>query len=414
MAHVPTEIILLILKYLNRICRREHRRTCTYASVCRLWQEFFEKKHFSKLSLTWLDFPRLKEYVVGGRRKLVKRIKVEIPFRATGRWQPRAGMYVYMIKTLFETLGTWWDVFNSKNPGQMVLEISVCHRNYISPGILPQHFIYTPLLSLSRTPPAYAVERLVLHPKMYDVFRTIPRALHYLMRSLPALRLLTSENRVLPTTTYIDSKPLQVYEYMFRSLPVSVTELRLCSLGLDLARVSRQLKHLTASFVVDAKHFFQPFWPEPSTARPSSTAKWVWDQLETLALTSELLRRPLENEKEVNHLLEAISLAVRRMPRLLTLEIWNGDDHQDAFVFCYSYSTVSRRASLTIQGTRQIYMTQDTERSWGETIRQKTGLKSEIQFEKLDISPPFMAEAVCWFLELRGRVATDKVWITPI
>lgn len=189
---------------------------------------------------------------------------------------------------------------------------------------------------------------------------------------------------------------------------------RLILLALDLARVSRQLRHLAASFVVDAKDFFQPFWPRPPTARPINTDEWVWNELETLALTSKLLRRPNKNQKEVNRLLEAVSVAVRRMPKLRTLEIWNGDDEQHGCIFRYSYSPASRRVSLGLKGTRKINISQDTRRSWGETVRQKVIMENDIDFwfEKLNIGTPCQAEAVAWFLESPDRVATEGVTAT--
>ncbi|KAG8166778.1 hypothetical protein KVR01_002467 [Diaporthe batatas] len=416
MKRFPNEIVDHILNDLYCSCLNERRPTCNYATVCRYWQEHFEVKHFSKLTLTWLDFPEFKDYVVGGRRRLVKRIRVKVPFGYTyrGSWAPWADIYVYMITTLFETLDTWWDIFNSKNPGKMTLKISVLGANQMRLADLPQRFIYKPQLSDSRTPPVHAVNRLVFHPGVFDIFRRRRRSLHYLLRSLPALRVLDSENRSKERQIYYGrdlTLPSELYIDLLGSLPVS------CALGLGLAGVSRQLRHLAASFVVEASHFFQPFWPQPPNARPTNTSEWVWEKLETLALTSSLLRRPHENAKEVNQLLEATSMAVRRMPRLRTLEMWNGDDDRHACVFRYSYSPASRRASLTLLGTSEIGITEDTERSWDETVRQKTVMdwseEVRIRFERLEITPPFMAEAVSWFLEQRDRVATPKVGETP-
>lgn len=102
-------------------------------------------------------------------------------------------------------------------------------------------------------------------------------------------------------------------------------------------------------------------------------------------------------------------MAVRRMPSLRTLEIWNGNGIDHACLFRYSYDPNSRRASLTCKGTWEIEITQRTANCWDETVRQKTGLGTAIRFEKLEFDPPFMTEAVALFLDLRDRVATDKV-----
>lgn len=181
------------------------------------------------------------------------------------------------------------------------------------------------------------------------------------------------------------------------------------SLGLSLARTSRQLQHLSASFATDAKYFFQPFWPPASDSRAVTSEYWAWSRLETVALTSQLLRCPQQPEDEVNYLLEAASMAVRRMPKLRTLEIWSGNGIDHACLFRYSYDPNSRRASLTWKGTWEIEITQRTANCWDETVRQKTGLGTAIRFEKLELDPPFMIEAVALFLDLRDRVATDRV-----
>lgn len=227
---------------------------------------------------------------------------------------------------------------------------------------------------------------------------------------------------------------------MFQSLPTSITDLALFDKGIDefysarslfgfpvmdhgvvdkrstgisLARASRQLQHLSASFVTDARYFFQPFWPQTSGSRAETAEDWTWSKLETLALTAHLLSRSHQSEEDINYLLEAVSLAVRRMPKLQTLEIWNGNGNEHACLFRYSYDPSSRRASLTWKGTWDVEITQRTACSWEDTVRQKTGVETAIRFEKLEFDPPLMREAVALFLDLRDRVATDKVGRTP-
>lgn len=181
------------------------------------------------------------------------------------------------------------------------------------------------------------------------------------------------------------------------------------SLGLRLAKVSRQLQHLSLSFVIDAKDFFQPFWPQLSTNSTEVAQDWAWNRLETLALTTKHLRHQTMPESDINYLLEAASLAVRRMPQLLILELWNGNDNEHACLFRYSYDSISRTASLTWKGTWAIDFTQRTASCWKETVRQRTGFEAEIQVETLSLRPPLLAESVSVFLNLRDRVATNRV-----
>lgn len=74
MAPVPHEVRDKILKDVYDTCCLERRPTAAYASVCSEWQEFFEAKHFQKLTVT---VPRLADFdriVVGERRQLVRHI----------------------------------------------------------------------------------------------------------------------------------------------------------------------------------------------------------------------------------------------------------------------------------------------------------------------------------------------------
>lgn len=218
---------------------------------------------------------------------------------------------------------------------------------------------------------------------------------------------------------------------MLESLPTSLTELAICeealdgfspfwrlriskqhprpSLGLSLARASRQLQHFCASFAIDARYFFAPFWPGASSASTDISEEWSWSNLETLALTSKLLSAPTQSEEDVNCLLEAASLAVRRMPKLLTMELWSGNGKEHGCLFRYSYDSSSRTASLTWKGTWTIDITERTARSWGATVRQRTGFEAEIQVDPLELHAPHMTEAVACHLDLRDRVATARV-----
>ena len=220
-------------------------------------------------------------------------------------------------------------------------------------------------------------------------------------------------------TSLLESLPVSLTEFTifeevmdgfsFGHLTLDVEQQPRVSLGLSLARMSQRLQHFSASFAIDARHFFQPFSREASTTSVEVADDWVWAKLETLALTSKLLTSPRQSEEDINHLLEAASLAVRRMPRLHTMEIWNGNGDEHACLFRYSYDPDSRTASLTWKGTWTIGITRRTARSWRRTVRQRTGVAAEIQIEEIYIPRPFMTEAVARLLYLRDRVATKRV-----
>ncbi|KAK7751103.1 hypothetical protein SLS62_006932 [Diatrype stigma] len=96
------------------------------------------------------------------------------------------------------------------------------------------------------------------------------------------------------------------------------------SLGQALAGVaSYGLEDLALSFLVDAKDFFSsPLFSRP-TGDPSNKDN-KWGTLRTLALTSNLLA-PDQCPLQINALLrDAGAAAAAWMPRLETMEIWNG------------------------------------------------------------------------------------------
>lgn len=80
-----------------------------------------------------------------------------------------------------------------------------------------------------------------------------------------------------------------------------------------IANASLTLDHLSASFILDASDFFD--------ARKFS---WKWPNLTWLALTSRLLV-PRESSMELDDMLRAAATAAIKMPRLETMEIWNGE-----------------------------------------------------------------------------------------
>jgi hypothetical protein len=85
------------------------------------------------------------------------------------------------------------------------------------------------------------------------------------------------------------------------------------SVSRAVANASLTLEHLSASFIVDASHFFD--------ARELS---WKWPNLTWLALTSRLLV-PQERPTELDDMLRAAAAAAMKMPNLETMEIWNGE-----------------------------------------------------------------------------------------
>ena len=79
-----------------------------------------------------------------------------------------------------------------------------------------------------------------------------------------------------------------------------------------LCKASLPLEHLSASFIVEASHFFEP-----------SPLTWTWTKLRSLVMTSRLLV-PNGDWAAINHMLCAAAMAATRMPLLDTMQLWNG------------------------------------------------------------------------------------------
>ncbi|KAM3442429.1 hypothetical protein MY4824_001023, partial [Beauveria thailandica] len=79
-----------------------------------------------------------------------------------------------------------------------------------------------------------------------------------------------------------------------------------------LARASLHLTILSASFMVDADYFFA-----------ACKASWTWDKLTSLALTSRVLTSDAD-PLEIDTMFRNAAAAAFHMPKLDTMEIWNG------------------------------------------------------------------------------------------
>lgn len=82
--------------------------------------------------------------------------------------------------------------------------------------------------------------------------------------------------------------------------------------GRAVARASLELEHLSASFIIDAYHFFY-----------AVKSEWTWSHLNSLTLTSQYLNAQVDPDR-INDMLEAAASTALKMPKLKMFEIWNG------------------------------------------------------------------------------------------
>ncbi|KEY65638.1 hypothetical protein S7711_07887 [Stachybotrys chartarum IBT 7711] len=123
-----------------------------------------------------------------------------------------------------------------------------------------------------------------------------------------------------------------------------------------LARASLQLSTLSASFMVDARYFFE--------AREDS---WKWESLTCLALTSKVLTDDAE-VADINGLLRGAAAAALNMPKLETLELWNGREGL-AMLFRYQGPRDRQPAIITVRGTFELVLGSAVTQAWDAVAR---------------------------------------------
>ncbi|KAJ4127625.1 hypothetical protein NW765_016104 [Fusarium oxysporum] len=117
-------------------------------------------------------------------------------------------------------------------------------------------------------------------------------------------------------------------------------------LGAVFAARSQQLEHLSVSFMIDARHFFD-----------ASQPNWRWPQLQTLSLTSRAIAKA--DDHQTNKLFQTAAQVALNMPKLQTLTMWQGE-RREACAFTYR----RKYSSIHWQGTRDLKLESQTIKAW--------------------------------------------------
>lgn len=120
-----------------------------------------------------------------------------------------------------------------------------------------------------------------------------------------------------------------------------------------LSDVSTNYESLSASFAVDADNFFAADEGQPPKR---------WPNLRHLFLTSQLLA-PDQDETRVTDMLRAAAKAAIYMPRLETLQIWNGRKNLAA-LFKYEAATEGPSSTITWRGTWEFPLHASVIQAW--------------------------------------------------
>lgn len=132
-----------------------------------------------------------------------------------------------------------------------------------------------------------------------------------------------------------------------------------------LVEASLGLEHLAASFVSDASHFFD-----------GCQRRKIWPRLESLTLTSKYLtsqQKPIR----INDLLEKVALVAMKMPRLKSLELWNGRAGS-AGLFQYQMLESDRTAKITWRGTWDLPLESRVLKRWQAVVSKWVDCKLQV------------------------------------
>lgn len=138
------------------------------------------------------------------------------------------------------------------------------------------------------------------------------------------------------------------------------------------SETSLKLEHFSGAFLIEACPFF-------SSRKPF----WKWNNLQSIILSSQLLA-PESDLTDVKDLLEDAAAAAMRMPRLNTMEIWNGRKEL-ASLFQYQSCRGQTNATLTWRSTWELSIPNPVIRAWEAVAKKHGACGLNVSREFLDI-----------------------------
>ena len=144
---------------------------------------------------------------------------------------------------------------------------------------------------------------------------------------------------------------MAIFQGVHRALDAEPVRIADGAVGTALAEASLDLEHLSASFIVDARDFFEAIH-----------STWVWSKLLSLVLTSRLLV-PGGSLTKISSMLQAAAAAVMKMPRLNTMELWNCGKRM-ACVFRFQAYLGHSSAAITWRGNWNLMLEPHVIQSW--------------------------------------------------
>ncbi|KAK4067030.1 uncharacterized protein Triagg1_8030 [Trichoderma aggressivum f. europaeum] len=131
---------------------------------------------------------------------------------------------------------------------------------------------------------------------------------------------------------------------------------------------SLKLQHLSISFMIPAEAFFR-----------QCESTWTWSHLQSLALTSKLMRHEAEHRRAVKVFLRRAGEVAQQMPKMHTFVLWNCENsHACAFIYRVERGT----ASLTWRGTWNLKLSSLVVEPWQVVASKRQMYCSKLQLKK--------------------------------
>ncbi|KAK7225558.1 hypothetical protein V2G26_013561 [Clonostachys chloroleuca] len=111
------------------------------------------------------------------------------------------------------------------------------------------------------------------------------------------------------------------------------------------------LEQLSVAFMVEAQYFMD-----------AAKKNWTWHELRSLSLMSRLMSRE-SSSQVISRLLRDAGAVALRMPKLETMNIWNGAQGE-ACAFMYR----QKDSSITWRGTWELRLSHDVLQSWKKVV----------------------------------------------
>ncbi|KAK4147326.1 uncharacterized protein C8A04DRAFT_34055 [Dichotomopilus funicola] len=351
-SRIPADIRVLILEMIAET-KNEGWRSC--AAVCKEWHRVIARANFQSLRLNNPHPRKFRDVVFEAVMDEYGCDKCPEPMELREMWGVSARLRQKLVD-LFRLLG----ILEQTTKNSLTLHISVYFPSHTKHWFKNWHTTSDPTYKRkggAKRPPhtwndhGWVSGKQVKSPPLWALLRPFEVTVLAFPKELPSVSNVTrlgfaiflTMRRTLKTVTY-------------KRIPCG-------DVGASFAYDSLRLEKVSLAFMIDARDFFD-----------TCQRSWRWPCLESLALTSRILCEPKTHQEKikVENLFRAAGRVARRMPKLKTMVLWNGQV-KNACAFIYHVGAGPEpMASITWRGTWEMELTHRVVAVW-ERVAEKQG-----------------------------------------